>query len=1050
MKHLSISILLLFYSFLSYGQSQNWKQIEAPINNSIEIIYQSSQGILIGYYLESNELFSSLDEGLTWKKINTSHFNNAYNNNFIFREDKNKNIYLSMEYFEVIYKIKSTLDDIEPIISNFSSIQDFNFLNNGNLIVANLNFLKVFDTQNSYSELYSHSWWTHSAKILPSKIGTNNYVTNSLGASYTIIEFNDDLTFIGNNKNFKDFYGGICRVNDRIFIGGSYTDNVGISWKTIKDFEYSNCFIDYNDNIYLLSNNKIKKSIDKGNTFNLIDLPFYGRNIFYNKQNQFIVTNIQCYENDIKLSKDDGLTWSEIIGHKNIPICQNLTTGFNENLLSTTCDIKIKKDVNSNWETGVNFYSTLGLEDGSFIGLSSNYEIDKSFDKGLNWSKLSDINSSIFRGQFIKKGNIIYLNEDYIYYLSYSTNSGKDWESVTIPDSIYYYFIDNKIKFTSKKSFYALDKNFSFNEINLFYYNIENRSIIKTTLPSDLKSFDIQTNYYDETLYMLSYNYDFSTKKYEIFLNISNDKGLTFTKKQIRNNVSDNYLNNIETDHNGNIYVFDNKNILMSTDEGESWTDISPLGFDIISINKLQVSYDNYIYLATTGAGILKYKTQLTAPKRLIVNAYEDTNQNCKVDANEPTIKSIKIDAGNSYIKETDSNGSSLFFVTKDKYDISTIHNKDLYEACATIYLADFSNGDDTITVNIPLKVKKRCADPKLSFSTHFLRRCFSNHYTGVITNLGNEIALNTNINLSFDTSLIFENSSLTILSQSSNTVSLNAGSILPGEKKYFTITLKVSCEAQIGQEHCVKGIIKSDNMCYSQVEYTDCQKNIGSFDPNDKSIYVNGTRGKMNVQKGDKIEYLIRFQNTGTDTAFNIKVEDPIASTFNIRSIRPLSSSHPFTWSIQNHKLIVQFSNINLVDSFNNEALSHGFVKFEIQVDSVTQIGQKIENEAFIYFDFNDAIITNKVINTFGFPDFTQEIPISELKVFPNPSNNVIFIQDDDWNENSEITLRDNLGKLLLTQNEKVIQLKQLPNGVYYIQLKNLKNTKIAKIVKY
>ena len=50
-----------------------------------------------------------------------------------------------------------------------------------------------------------------------------------------------------------------------------------------------------------------------------------------------------------------------------------------------------------------------------------------------------------------------------------------------------------------------------------------------------------------------------------------------------------------------------------------------------------------------------------------------------------------------------------------------------------------------------------------------------------------------------------------------------------------------------------------------------DCRQNIGAFDPNDKMGFPLGYGDENYITRGQDIEYLVRFQNTGTDTAFNV-----------------------------------------------------------------------------------------------------------------------------------------------------------------------------------
>ncbi|MBK8427474.1 MAG: hypothetical protein IPL27_16535 [Lewinellaceae bacterium] len=92
------------------------------------------------------------------------------------------------------------------------------------------------------------------------------------------------------------------------------------------------------------------------------------------------------------------------------------------------------------------------------------------------------------------------------------------------------------------------------------------------------------------------------------------------------------------------------------------------------------------------------------------------------------------------------------------------------------------------------------------------------------------------------------------------------------------------------------------------------------------------GRRGGTLYSQGEEIEYLIRFQNTGTDTAFTVMIMDTISTLFDITSLRPGASSHPYTFNLLGQGVAqFVFSNIMLPDSNVNEVASHGFVKLTI-----------------------------------------------------------------------------------------------------------------------
>ncbi|MBK9399598.1 MAG: hypothetical protein IPN36_01715 [Bacteroidetes bacterium] len=135
-----------------------------------------------------------------------------------------------------------------------------------------------------------------------------------------------------------------------------------------------------------------------------------------------------------------------------------------------------------------------------------------------------------------------------------------------------------------------------------------------------------------------------------------------------------------------------------------------------------------------------------------------------------------------------------------------------------------------------------------------------------------------------------------------------------------------------------------------------------GSLDPND--IIVNQDTVFSTVFPNPPfLEYLIRFQNTGTDTAFTIKILNPL-DTFklDLNTLEFVAASHPMDMRFIYHERSMEFlfNNIFLPDSNVNESASHGFVRYRIKPKSNLQSGDTIKNFAAIYFDFNEPVITN------------------------------------------------------------------------------------------
>jgi hypothetical protein len=232
-----------------------------------------------------------------------------------------------------------------------------------------------------------------------------------------------------------------------------------------------------------------------------------------------------------------------------------------------------------------------------------------------------------------------------------------------------------------------------------------------------------------------------------------------------------------------------------------------------------------------------------------------------------------------------------------------------------------------------------------------------------------------------------------------------------------------------------------------------DCQPIVGAFDPNDKLGYPTGYGIMHNIAQNQDIDYKIRFQNTGTDTAFTVVVRDTISDKLDIGNIEFGVSSHPYKAEIYGKNSVkFTFDNINLVDSFKNEPKSHGFVNFRIKQKTDLKLGSKINNTASIYFDFNDPIVTNTTLHTVGANTVISTIIekntiLSDVKVSPNPLiEEAIF--ELPFNNTSRVlifqlfTLAGNLirtEEFIGTRFE--FHREKLPTGVYLYKIRDDEN---------
>lgn len=232
----------------------------------------------------------------------------------------------------------------------------------------------------------------------------------------------------------------------------------------------------------------------------------------------------------------------------------------------------------------------------------------------------------------------------------------------------------------------------------------------------------------------------------------------------------------------------------------------------------------------------------------------------------------------------------------------------------------------------------------------------------------------------------------------------------------------------------------------------TDCMANIGSYDPNDKQGFPLGYGPKHQIEPGQALEYLIRFQNTGTDTAFRVIIRDTLSAWLDWQQVQPGVSSHPYRFEMgANGAIAFVFDNILLPDSNVNEAASHGFVKFRVAQQAEVPLKSFILNQAAIYFDFNPPVITNQTSHQVGVDPLSVGLPgdpgkegLPMIAVYPNPATAGATLRFElpagsygVWADCYDIH-----GKLQcrkrLNANRPELNLENIPSGLYYFRLFN------------
>ncbi|MDW3651331.1 MAG: T9SS type A sorting domain-containing protein [Bacteroidia bacterium] len=182
-------------------------------------------------------------------------------------------------------------------------------------------------------------------------------------------------------------------------------------------------------------------------------------------------------------------------------------------------------------------------------------------------------------------------------------------------------------------------------------------------------------------------------------------------------------------------------------------------------------------------------------------------------------------------------------------------------------------------------------------------------------------------------------------------------------------VDVTVSLNAGIGERICLDADIspKTNDTNTKNNSRDYCRDVINAFDPNDKLASPQGLCEEGYIEANERLTYTVRFQNTGNANAINIFILDTLDQDFDINSLKVVGQSHKpmITEILSDRVLKFRFDNIYLPDSTTDEKNSHGYVMFEVAPLAGLPVGTELTNAAGIYFDFNEPVITNTVLNT-------------------------------------------------------------------------------------
>ena len=380
--------------------------------------------------------------------------------------------------------------------------------------------------------------------------------------------------------------------------------------------------------------------------------------------------------------------------------------------------------------------------------------------------------------------------------------------------------------------------------------------------------------------------------------------------------------------------------------------------------------------------------------------AYIDANENCALGSGDVNLTGtvIEVQPGNYYAL---TNGTGQYSINLPYGSYSVADQNPLYQEHCGVEGTPFtiSAGTPNVTRNLA-DTSLTGLDVQMHISSGAARPGFEVQYAMRVRNLTGVSAGNGTVSYTFDPTLIFLNANPAPTSVVGNTITWNFTGLGALANRYFWPRF------QVPPDIALLGTVLEASASVTMVNAeADLANNIadhsvtvtGAYDPNDKLAYTSGGNTSVwQIGEDEWIDYTIRFQNTGTDTAFFVVITDTLPPNLDPATFQAGAASHTSSVSMHgNGVLRWNFPNILLPDSNVNEALSHGFVGFRIRPRLPLLPGDEITNIANIYFDYNPPVITEPSVLVAAFSTGVENHTPERIGLLPNPATDRIRLAD-------------------------------------------------------
>lgn len=443
-----------------------------------------------------------------------------------------------------------------------------------------------------------------------------------------------------------------------------------------------------------------------------------------------------------------------------------------------------------------------------------------------------------------------------------------------------------------------------------------------------------------------------------------------------------------------------------------------------------------------------------------------DENPNCQIDGNEIGLENNLIHLLPEDIYTfTDSTGFYSFKKSNGPATIEYIPFINGMNNCVAsgTYSTNIANSTIIDSLDFGLQTATINYDARCELFVGASRPGYIQMANITIQNISSTTIHHIQTVLTFDSMYTFQGASLIPDSIIGYKAYWTFDSLLIGKIKNIYLSLTPLSTQMIGNQYMYTLQISADGDTINTTNNLDTVRGIvsGSYDPNHKIATPTGMGTEGFIENNATLNYYIEFQNTGTDTAFTVKLTDELDQNLDLSTLTIQGSSHSMYYTLNNRMLTFYFNNILLPDSNKDYQKSIGYVAYSIK-PKPNSLGSKIRNNANIYFDFNEPIITNTTINTIGVPTNILNIEMDDIIAYPIPlfENQLSIDVNIASASSTKLELNDISGRKLHTilngYKEKGTYQFKLDNSIfnskqlYFLTLTTQNSKKSIKILKH